>query len=111
VEFDIGEEIYDEYLKNYYDPTNPMGEIAQFKLYVQLELEKRLNDFPNQGIDGPHDQEIKIAQITFAFDNSKVINWLKERGKYIKTEKWKKVATMNQKIVDSIQDPYILDKM
>ena len=69
-----------------------MGEVSQFKLYVQLELERRLNDFPNQGVDGPKDYYIKIAQITFAFDNALIINWLKERGKHIKTEKWEKAA-------------------
>lgn len=47
VEFDLEEEIYEEFLDNYFDKTNPMGEVSQFKLYVQLELEKRLNDFPN----------------------------------------------------------------
>jgi hypothetical protein len=76
-----------------------------------LELEKRLNDFPNNGVDGPDDTEIKIAQITFAFDNQLVINWLKERGKYVKTEKWDKVTKVNEKIAKSLQDPYILDKM
>jgi hypothetical protein len=28
VEFDIGEEIYEEFITNYYDPTNPMGEVS-----------------------------------------------------------------------------------
>lgn len=53
VEFDIEEAIYTEFKRNYYDPTNPMGEIQQFKLYVQIELEKRLNELPNTGVDGP----------------------------------------------------------
>lgn len=78
---------------------------------MQLELEKRLNDFPNQGVDGPKDYYIKIAQITFAFDNALVINWLKERGKHIKTEKWDKAAKVNEKIIKGLQDPYIMDKM
>jgi hypothetical protein len=65
--------------------------VQQFKLYVQLELEKRLTDFPDNGVDGGEEKPVKIAQITFAFDNSKVINWLKKRGALIKTEKWEKV--------------------
>ena len=28
IEFDIVEEIYDEFLLNYLDPTNPIGEIS-----------------------------------------------------------------------------------
>ena len=102
VEFDLEEEIYDEFLDNYFDKTNPMGEVSQFKLYVQLELERRLNDFPNQGVDGPQDYYIKIAQITFAFDNALIINWLKERGKHIKTEKWEKAAKVNEKIIKGL---------
>ena len=27
IEFDINDELYDEFVQNYYDPTNPMGEI------------------------------------------------------------------------------------
>lgn len=34
IEFDIVEEIYDEFILSYFDPTNPMGEAAQFKLYI-----------------------------------------------------------------------------
>lgn len=47
VEFDLDEDIYDNFLKNYYDPTNPIPEVSQFKLYVQLELEKRLTSMPD----------------------------------------------------------------
>jgi hypothetical protein len=36
---------------NYYDKTNPIPEIAQFKLYVQLELEKRLSAMPDLGYE------------------------------------------------------------
>ena len=34
IEFDIGPEVYEEFKKNYYDVTNPISEVAQFKLYV-----------------------------------------------------------------------------
>lgn len=49
-----------------------MPEAAQFKLYIQLELERRITDFPDLGIDeaGHNDDGIKIAQITFAFENA-----------------------------------------
>jgi len=112
VEFDLSEEIYEEFKKNYYDPTNPIGEISQFKLYIQLELEKRLNAFPNNGVDGPGEQDIKIAQITLAFNNSKVINWLMKRGTLIKTEKWEKVAAINETIAKGVkEDKKLLDDM
>ena len=74
-------------------------------------MEKRLSSFPNNGVDGPEDKPVKIAQITFAFENSQVINWLKTRGTYIKKEKWDKVKQINQKIADGIQDKKLLDQM
>jgi hypothetical protein len=44
--------------------------------------------FPDLGIDDPEDNKdgIKIALVTCAFDNSKIINWLKLRGTAIKFE-------------------------
>jgi len=91
IEFDLDEDMYDHFIRNYFDPTNPIAECAQFKLYVQLELEKRLSDMPDLGYEEEEQKEIKIAQITFAYDNAELINSLKKRGKYITTEKWIKV--------------------
>jgi hypothetical protein len=34
LEFDIPEEIYEEFIINYFDVTNPMGETSQFKLFI-----------------------------------------------------------------------------
>lgn len=66
---------------------------------------------PNNGFDGPEEKHMKIAQVTFAYENKEVINWLTARGKLIKTEKWDKVAEINQTIHDGIQKPDLLDKM
>ena len=44
---------------------------------------------PNLGYD--EKDEVKIAQITFAFNNAAVINGLKTRGSYIQNQKWDKV--------------------
>lgn len=82
VEFNLEVETYEKFKKTYYDERNPMSENAQFKLYVQNELEDRLNaeDFPSQGYDdGDEAAQLarkKIAQITFAYENGKVIDWL-----------------------------------
>ncbi len=55
---------------------------------------------------------MKIAHITFAFDNAQVIKWLRERGTAIKTENWKKLETINNKIQNSIKnDQKMLDKL
>jgi hypothetical protein len=60
-----------------------MTECAQFKLFVQNELETRVTAMPNIGFDGENPGPVKIAQITFAYNNAEVIEWLKERGQYI----------------------------
>jgi hypothetical protein len=46
---------------------------------------------------------VKVAHITFAYDNAKVIEWLKERGDYIVNEKWEKMKALNQKISEQIK--------
>ena len=54
---------------------------------------------PNLGYD-VHIQKIHIAQITFAFNNSKVINWLKKRGLYIQKQQWENVDKIEKEIFD-----------
>lgn len=52
VEFDINSKSYEKFKNNYYLESNPMSEMAQFKQYVQSELEDRLNEMENLGLDG-----------------------------------------------------------
>jgi len=49
---------------------------------VREEMEHRLTDFPNLGIDGPEhaNDPVKIALVTFAFNNAEIIQNLKLRG-------------------------------
>ena len=51
VEFNLDEDMYDYFLQNYFDLTNPITECAQFKLFVQIELEKRLSAMPDLGYE------------------------------------------------------------
>ena len=44
------------------------------------------------------DQPIKIAQITFAYENGEIIEWLQKRGDYIAAEKWDKLTDINNTI-------------
>lgn len=55
VEFDISEKSYEKFKQEYFLDTNPMSEMAQFKNYVQSELEDRLNEMENLGLDGEED--------------------------------------------------------
>jgi hypothetical protein len=44
-------------------------------------MEMRLTEFPDLGIDGDEaDEHIKIAVVTFAFDNAEIIYALTKRG-------------------------------
>jgi hypothetical protein len=56
---------------------------------------------PNLGYE--ESDEIKIAQITFAFNNSKVINWLKKRGSFIQSQKWEKMDAIEKEIFGQLQ--------
>ena len=78
------------------------------------ELESRISDLPNLGIDGSEmdDQPIKIAMIFFAFDNKKMIEWLRVRGENIKNERWEQVQNINQQISSAlVDDSALVDKL
>lgn len=109
VEFDIHEDFFHNFEKDYYDKTNPMDEISQFKLFIQTELEKRIQAMPDLGFQeqkiGEPEHPIKIAQITFAYHNAQIIDWLKQRGALIVAEKHEEVDKLNNKIADAIDDP------
>lgn len=57
-----------------------MSENAQFRLYIQNELEHRLNkpEFPDQGYDDKDKKMLpkKIAQVAFAYENAVLIDLL-----------------------------------
>jgi len=77
-------------------------------------MEQRLTEFPGLGIDGPEGDEapVKIAVVTFAFDNAEIIKRLTTRGQYIKQQKWKKYIKTNEKIVKRLHNSQeLLDKM
>lgn len=80
IEFDLDPKIYDKWKTHYYMENNPISEMAQFKIYIQNILEQRISAMNDLGYDGfcekPEEKKIKIAQITFAFHNDKIIKLL-----------------------------------
>ena len=73
IEFNLDSKSYKRWKKNYYDRSNSMSENAQFKYYVWSDLEKRINEMPEQGCDNNDEERAKkkcIARISFAYDNS-----------------------------------------
>lgn len=106
VEFDLELATYEKFQRTYLDVKNPMSENAQFKLYIQNELESRINaqSYPDRGYDDESEKhkKKKIAQITFAYENGAMIELLNSRGKFLQTEKWEKAAEVTKKIQDII---------
>lgn len=43
---------------------------------------------PDLGYEDPAPERIRISMISFAFDNAKIINLLRERGQHIKFERY-----------------------
>lgn len=43
-------------------------------------MEERLTNLPDLGYEDPAPERIKIAMITFAFNNSELIKLLRQRG-------------------------------
>lgn len=106
VEMDLPEEMYQNFEKEKFDVTLPKAKLAQFRDYLKAEMEDRLTRLPDLGYEEEPPEQIKIAMISFAFDNAEVINLLKERGSYIKSQKYDKMREMDAKI-----DQYIRDHM
>jgi hypothetical protein len=51
IEFDLDQSTYDHWKDHYFDEKNPISENAQFKLYVQNQLEERIGAMPHLNID------------------------------------------------------------
>jgi len=51
IEFDLTEDQYEKFKKMYYKEDNPISEMAQFKIYIQDELEDRINRMDDLGYD------------------------------------------------------------
>lgn len=113
VEFKVSIELYQKFLQKFYDETNPISENNQFKLYVKDEFERRLNLFPDQGLDvdeNGNETYVEVAMVTCAFNNAKIINWLKKRGDAIKNENWDKLDDINDTIrLNLKKDSVLLD--
>jgi len=59
----------------------------------------KLNSMENQGFEENY-EGVNIAITTFAFDNSKLISLLRQRGNFIMNEKWDKAEECEKKIED-----------
>lgn len=110
IEFDIARETYEHWKNHYFDKTNFMTEAAQFRQFIWKELETLCSALPNQGYE-PDEEDVKIAQITMAYNNSKIIKMLKQRGDLIKKGNWDKLAKKNAEILEHIQNEDNLNQL
>ena len=100
VEFTVTPSMWQVFLDNQFDENNPISEIGQFRLYVIYEFEERLKNLPAvypeiypDDDDKPY--QPKVAMVNFAYNNSQIIELLKERGSYVKNESWPELKKIN----------------
>jgi hypothetical protein len=83
-----------EFFKNvYYQESNPVPQLLQFKHMIRFELDKRLTKLnslmmyedPNRNVDR---DDLNIAITSFTFENGNLIRRLKNRGVFINNEDW-----------------------
>lgn len=104
-ELDIPREMWDTFLKDKYDVMSGKTKIAAFRDFLKTELEERITRLPDLGYEDPAPERIEIAMVTFAFDNSELINLLRVRGNWIKFEKYDKMREVNKQIEQLKSDP------
>jgi hypothetical protein len=110
VEMDISESMYKNFLSTKYDPLSGKTKIAAFRDYLQEEMETRLTRLPDLGYEEVPPERIRVAMLSFAFDNAELINLLRQRGQFIKVENYDKMREINDKIDNLKSNPEKLEK-
>lgn len=81
------------------------------KNYLKREIERLLTNVLREKKTDPENDnikinEVKIAEIVFAFNNSQLINLLKQRGAAIINQKYDTMREIEKKITDLKKDNY-----
>lgn len=98
VEIQITKDMWQTFLSTIYDPNVLKPKLQQFREYFDREMSTRLTNLPDLGFEDEPPEKISIALTTFAFDNSELINLLRERGSAIKFERFDAMRAINKKI-------------
>lgn len=96
VELDLPREMYDNFVKEFGENPKGKSTLEAFRDYIVETLEERLTNLPDQGYEEEPPERIKISMITFAYDNSEIINLLKARGSAIKYEDFNTMRKVNE---------------
>lgn len=70
---------------------------VQFRSWLQQQLEYRLTRQPAQGYGLPG-EPVRVAAISFSYDNAELIKILRERGELIQAAEWHKVKQCDKEI-------------
>lgn len=115
MQMEITEEMYNHYMTKIHcrHPDDPVG--VRLKEYIKENLEIELNIklkemkapkpklVEQEGEDDDDNiniQEVRIADIVFAFNNDKLIKLLKQRGQFIMNQKYDKAAEIEKQIME-----------
>lgn len=99
VEYEISQEAWDHFLATEYANIEgcKRSKARELRKYMKKELERYLTEeVPSQ--DFEEIDRVRIAQITFAFNNAHIVKMLKERGNFIKDVQFDKIREVEEKI-------------
>lgn len=116
IEYEISNEAYDWFLENIYIPNDKPKDLSpgeSLKEYLILEIEAKLNDVLRkkreddpEGSKGIKINQVKIADIVFAFNNGKLIKLLRKRGMYIANQKYDDMRETEKEITELKNEEY-----
>lgn len=107
------DQAYEWFLKNIYYTRDEQRGISigeSLKTYLKNEIEKILTDklkqIQAQGAETSSIKinEVKIADINFAYDNADLILLLRERGSHITYQRFDKMREVEAKISELVRD-------
>jgi hypothetical protein len=112
MQMEITEKMYNHYMEKIHSrhPDDPIA--VRLKEYIKTNLENELNNKLKEmksrpklvEMEGEDDniniEEVRIADIVFAFNNDKLIKLLKQRGMFIMQQKYDKACEIEKQIME-----------
>lgn len=116
VEWDIPRALYEEFEKEHAEANSkrdkPISEGEGFEQFLKKEFEELMSN--QKSVLNPNDDtkvDIKIANITFAFNNASLLRLLKERGTCVAQGQFVKLPAVDAKINDLMDTQEELDNL
>lgn len=111
VEFDIQQDSYYRWFTEYYnkangDFVNGVSPGISLKRYLTSEIESRLSNELTEEVRERGIDQVRIANITFAFNNGEMIDKLRKRGTAIADTDYDKMREIEKEIQDDIHENF-----